>query len=570
MARSYSTLRTAIRLLSSTGRVCASACEVIPSDGRPRALERVAPKHWKGREGSETSGGRRLARPGTVALAATGLLVGSGMAKGDEETIQDGADIAGKKREGLPLLSYQEVAKHNCEENGIWVTFKEGVYDVTEFVSKHPGGDLLLVAAGKSIDPFWKVYTVHNSVDTHELLEEMRIGNLDLATVPKKEEILVGDQWKNEPPMRHPALRRNQERPFNAEPPGAILTAQFDTPNDLFYVRNHLPVPKVDKDQYVLEVTGEGIETVKLSLKDLQNNFPQHTISATIQCAGNRRLQMASVKQVRGLMWDNAAIGNATWTGVLLRDVLKYTGLKEDDCQGVKHVQFEGLDKDVSGSCYGASIPMQTAMNPSGDVLLAYKMNGEDLPLDHGYPLRAVIPGTVGARNVKWLSRIILSDEESRSLWQRKDYKLFPPSTDISNVDYASAEPIQELPVQSAICSPMPGSFVRSSDGFVVVKGYAWSGGGRGIVRVDVSVDGGSHWHSADLETVDQEYNKKWAWTLWEASVPIPEDHKGELDICCKAADTACNQQPETIPPIWNFRGLSNNAWHHVNVKVTK
>ena len=570
MARSYSTLRTALRLLSSTGRVCASAREVIPSDGRPRALEHVASKHWKGREGSETSGRRRFARPGTVALAATGLLVGSEIAKGDEETIQDGADIAGKKQEGLPLLSYQEVAKHNCEENGIWVTFQEGVYDVTEFVSKHPGGDLLLVAAGKAIDPFWKVYTVHNSVDTHELLEEMRIGNLDLATVPKKEEIPVGDQWKNEPAMRHPALRRNQERPFNAEPPGAILTAQFDTPNDLFYVRNHLPVPKVDKDQYFLEVTGEGIETVKFSLEDLQNNFPQHTISATIQCAGNRRLQMAAVKQVRGLMWDNAAIGNATWTGVLLRDVLKYTGLKEDDCHGVKHVQFEGLDKDVSGSCYGASIPMQTAMNPGGDVLLAYKMNGEDLPPDHGYPLRAVIPGTVGARNVKWLSRIVLSDEESRSLWQRKDYKLFPPSTDISNVDYASAEPIQELPVQSAICSPMPGSSVRSSDGFVIVKGYAWSGGGRGIIRVDVSVDGGSHWHSADLETVDQEYNKNWAWTLWEASVPIPEDHKGELDICCKAMDTACNQQPETIAPIWNFRGLSNNAWHHINVKVTK
>lgn len=573
MARPYSQLRAVCERLqlvrTSFGRVSASTRVVVPINARARAVKTFAAHQWNSKGRNYSSSGRNLVHPWAFALAATGLIVGSGEVEDDENIVQDGADVAGKKREGLPLISYQEVSKHNCKETGIWVTFKEGVYDVTEFISQHPGGDLLLVAAGKAIDPFWTVYTIHNSVETHELLEEMRIGNFDLTTAPKEAEVPVGDQWKDEPKIRHPALKHNQERPFNAEPPGAILTAQFNTPNDLFYVRNHFPVPKIDVDCYMLEITGKDMGTMRLSLEDLKSKFPQHTISATIQCAGNRRSQMSAIKQVRGLMWDNASIGNATWTGVLLRDVLKYAGLTETSCDNVKHVQFEGLDKDISGSCYGASIPVQTAMNAGGDVLLAYKMNGDDLPLDHGYPLRVVVPGTVGARNVKWLSRIVLSDVESSSLWQQKDYKLFPPSIDISTVDYSSSTPIQEMPVQSAICSPIPGSSVKASDGFVTVKGYAWSGGGRGISRVHVSVNGGSQWHSAELETANQEYNKKWAWTLWEVSVPIPDGHTGLLDICCKATDSACNQQPDSVGPIWNFRGLSNNAWHHVQIKIT-
>lgn len=193
-------------------------------------------------------------------------------------------------------------------------------------------------------------------------------------------------------------------------------------------------------------------------------------------------------KTVRGLNWNQASIGNATWTGVRLRDVLLSVGVTAK--QKFKHVQvkttrgvypflflicwrlqFEGLDLDVSGNPYGGSIAFNKAMDPQGDVLLAFEMNGEPLPRDHGFPVRVIAPGIVGARNVKWLGKIVLSNEESQAFWQQKDYKGFSPSVDASNADYSKAPSIQQLPVISAICTPNNGETVDVKDGFVTVRG---------------------------------------------------------------------------------------------------
>lgn len=523
----------------------------------------------------------RFIYPGVVGLGVAGLAIKGSKdeeksrekyaapnQKSNEETIPS---LPGQWRADLPTYSSDEVARHDSKDVGIWVTYCDGVYDITNFVSQHPGGDLLLVAAGKSIDSYWKVYMVHNSKDTFDLLESMRIGNCDQKAENEEENTEIDEQWINEPHHRHPALFCNQDRPFNAEPPVAILAGQFHTPNDLFYVRNHLPVPpKVDISNYKLVVTKEGSndQSLQLTFEDLKK-FPQVTISATLQCAGNRRADMSAVKPVRGLPWKGGAIGTASWTGVRLYDVLNYFGVSENDFKEIKHVQFEGFDQDAMGSCYSTSIPIETAMNPAKDVLLVFKMNGEDLPIDHGYPVRVLVPGTIGARSVKWLSRIILSSEESHSIWQRRDYKLFPSNIDISNVDFASSQAIQELPVQSAICSPMPGSVVSAHEGTITVRGYAWSGGGRGISRVDVSIDGGKEWFSADLQPEpSQKYNKAWAWTLWKVIIPLPSSNPKELNICCKAMDSSCNAQPESVASIWNFRGLVNNSWNYVTVKL--
>lgn len=145
-------------------------------------------------------------------------------------------------------------------------------------------------------------------------------------------------------------------------------------------------------------------------------------------------------------------------------------------------------------------------------------MNGQEIPKDHGFPVRLVAPGIVGARNVKWLSKIILSDEESHSFWQRRDYKGFSPNVDWSNVNFDTAPSIQELPVQSAICDPLDGSTVLpDSNGFINVGGYAWSGAGRKIIRVDVSPDNGLTWITADLnQEKDSLLNRTWSWTLWK------------------------------------------------------
>jgi len=195
-------------------------------------------------------------------------------------------------------------------------------------------------------------------------------------------------------------------------------------------------------------------------------------------------------------------------------------------------------------------------------------MNGEDLPRDHGYPVRAVVPGVVGARNVKWLARVVTSKDESSSFWQQNDYKGFSPSVNWDNVDYKTAPAIQELPVQSAICEPKHGAVVKNDQGAFIVQGYAWSGGGKGIVRVDVSYDGGKTWQVANLQPPNQERGKVWAWTKFKTVIALPENYAGPLDLCCRAVDDSYNTQPDSLAPVWNLRGVLNNAWHHVCVSV--
>lgn len=238
--------------------------------------------------------------------------------------------------------------------------------------------------------------------------------------------------------------------------------------SEIFYVRNHLPVPDIKEQDYTLEVSGLGVKTKKFTLKDLKK-FPKHSVKAALQCAGNRRSEMVQVKPVKGLRWNHAAIGNAKWSGARLQDVLKACGYKGHP--EVEHVQFEGYDTGPDGMPYGGSVPAHKVFDPSREVLLAYEMNDKELSRDHGYPVRVIIPGVVGARNVKWLSKIILSDEESYSFWQTSDYKGFNPSTDWDTVDFSASPAIQDLPVNSAICTPEQGEKVQVFDGCILVRG---------------------------------------------------------------------------------------------------
>jgi len=290
--------------------------------------------------------------------------------------------------------------------------------------------------------------------------------------------------------------------------------------------------------------------------------------TTTIQCAGNRREEMSKAKTVKGLSWGLCAIGTARWTGAKLRDVLLDQGVDVSD-EDFKHVHLTGLDADMTKSAYGASIPKLKAMSADGDVLLAYKMNGVDIPRDHGYPVRAIVPGCVGARNVKWLSEIVVSDVESFSFWQRNDYKGFSPETTQQTADYGKATSIQELPVVSAITDPMEGDVIEGDDDVIEVKGYAWSGGGRDIIRVEVSSDGGKTWKEAKMQKnpLKDDSSRNWAWTLWSLDVPMTEDGD-QMQFMCRAIDSSYNCQPENAASIWNLRGFMMNAWHRVNVKI--
>lgn len=276
---------------------------------------------------------------------------------------------------------------------------------------------------------------------------------------------------------------------------------------------------------------------------------------------------MVNIKSVKGLNWGAAAIGNAEWSGVMLTDLLKLSGIDLDKTNK-KHLVFEGMDKGPEGSVYGASLPIELARSLKDEIIIAYEMNKEEIPRDHGYPVRVIIPGVVGARQVKWLNKIYLSDEESECHWQRRDYKGFNSSVDWHNVNFDSSVAIMQLPVVSAICDPPEGAELEEGSEDVTVRGYAWSGGGRGIIRVDVSADGGKTWHVAELQPNGQTPYRTWAWTLWEASVPLPEGHVGLVELICKAVDVSYNVQPDGVEGVWNLRGVLNNAWHRVKVTL--
>ncbi|GKV33049.1 hypothetical protein SLEP1_g41599 [Rubroshorea leprosula] len=379
--------------------------------------------------------------------------------------------------------------------------------------------------------------------------------------------------YSQEPP-RHPALKINAKEPFNAEPPRSALTASYVTPVDFFYKRNHGPIPIVDDlERYYVDICGLIENPKKLYMRDIWM-LPKYSVTATLQCAGNRRTAMSNTRKVRGVGWDVSALGNAVWAGAKLADVLELFGIPKFTSTtqtGGKHVEFVSIDKckEENGGPYKASIPLRQATNPEADVLLAYEMNGEPLNRDHGYPLRVVVPGVIGARSVKWLDSINIIAEECQGFFMQRDYKMFPPSVDWDNINWATRKPQMDFPVQSAICSLEDVQAIRP--GKVKVSGYAVSGGGRGIERLDVSIDGGKTWIEATRfqkpgvpYVADDIDSDKWAWVLFEAIVDITNG----TEIVAKAVDTAANVQPEKVEDIWNLRGILNTSWHRVQVRV--
>mmetsp|Transcript_64961 Transcript_64961/g.104978 ORF Transcript_64961/g.104978 Transcript_64961/m.104978 type:complete len:650 (+) Transcript_64961:39-1988(+) len=464
-----------------------------------------------------------------------------------------------------PIYTAEEVAKHTTEESRIWVTYKDGVYDITDFIANHPGGkDKIMLSAGKAIDPFWRIYQQHTSRGGALVqLTTMRIGDLADPPVPTGEK--DADPYDCDPD-RHPGLIFHNNKPCNAELPPELMMDSWLTPTPVWFIRHHHPVPVIDPEKYRLVVDGVGTKSVVLSLEDLKARFLKREVTATLQCGGNRRSELDAIQKTGGIPWGFGAMSTATFGGVYLREVLQHCAglsLESVDSFGVKHVVFIGQD-DMQ-----ASIPIEKALSPYGDVLVAYEMNGEPLPEEHGAPVRLVVPGVVGVRNVKWVSHIRASTEEAEGPWQRGlAYKGFSPMVkDLKNVDVESIQSMQELPVQSVIVSPKPGATTELDD--IEVKGFAWSGGGRGIIRVDVSIDNGETWITAELGAgKDQVPTRAWAWTFWEIEVPIPEHMKGKnIHVLCRAVDSAYSTQPERPEPLWNLRGLNCNCWHRVVVK---
>lgn len=483
--------------------------------------------------------------------------------------IKSAPTLAEAPKEETKYFRLQEIQEHNRDSDSYWVYRGDRVYDITDWVPSHPGGEVIMRAVGGNIEPYWSIFTNHQKQYVYDILEQYFIGFIDPQDLEdgKAPEEEVDDPFKNDP-ERDQELVVHSHRPFNAETAPSDLQS-FITPTKRFYVRHHLWVPELDAKDATITIELPDGKEVKYSLDDLRSKFKEHTITVTLQCSGNRRSHMTKGSTpTNGIQWDAGAISNAEWTGVRMVDVLKDAGLDVLDLpREVKHVQFVGAE------AYGASVPIEKVADQFGDVLIAYGMNGEPLSRDHGFPMRAVVPGNVAARNVKWLNRIVLSEQESTSQWQRREYKCFGPNEG-GNPDWESATAIQEIPVQSAVTSvqKMTNNRLKNSElarvygieeESIVVHGYAISGGGRRIVRVDVSPDNGKTWQQAELHEAAAKGHRSWSWRQWSLAVPM---RVLSGNICVKAIDESYNTQPENFDHYYNFCGHLANCWHRFPV----
>ncbi|MBI3926013.1 MAG: molybdopterin-dependent oxidoreductase [Armatimonadetes bacterium] len=348
-------------------------------------------------------------------------------------------------------------------------------------------------------------------------------------------------------------LLERQQDPYNAEPDPAELVKEFVTPRELFFIRNHGGVPEIDPTRYRLRVEGTVDKALELTLNHLRSDFVRVRTTATLQCAGNRRQEQGRMRDVPGVPWSFTTLGNAEWGGVRLKDVLERAGVGEE----TRHVQFRGLDRVPEGFRYGASIPLEKALRP--ETLLAFEMNGAPLVPAHGAPVRVVVPGFIGARNVKWVDSIALSADESPNFYQQEEYKVSPPGSSERTVDWSRVPAIEEWPLNSAIC--VPGENQRLKTGRVQVRGYALGPGlsDRTLSKVEVSADGGHRWQQARLLQDSQPFQ----WVLWEASIELGP---GRHELVVRACDSAGETQPQSAP--WNVKGYLHNAWHRVPVIV--
>lgn len=358
---------------------------------------------------------------------------------------------------------------------------------------------------------------------------------------------------------KHHDIKVRREHPFNAETPAKLLRESQITPTKAFYVRSHGDIPRVTPDSYRLTVSGLVERPLELSLEDVKSQFPRKELTATLYCAGNRRAELMEISPMPGKVpWDVGAVGNARWTGVLLKDVLQAAGCREV----ASHAAFTGLDRDEesgTGTRYGGSIPIEKALGDN--VLLAYKMNGEPLVPEHGYPLRVVVGGYIGARSVKWLSDIVLQEYPSDNHYQAYEYKLFPPDITAETADFSRGEMLGEIPLNAVICSPLEGETLTAKP--LTVRGFAIAGGDRCVERVEVSADGGRTWVEADVESGDQSAT----WRFWEASFNM---EPGTHQLVVRAIDSESGTQPSDVGEVWNFQGYANNSWHRVNVRFDR
>jgi DMSO/TMAO reductase YedYZ molybdopterin-dependent catalytic subunit len=334
----------------------------------------------------------------------------------------------------------------------------------------------------------------------------------------------------NTAPFSSAGLIIRQKEPRNLEAPFDRIDSYL-TPTELFYIRSHFPTPKLDRASYQLRIDGAVRHPFTLSYEELRN-MRSETRVATLECAGNGRVFL--VPQVQGAQWELGAVSNAEWTGVPLRALLERAELAEDVCE----IALEGADRGTPKEeplppgpiSYVWSVPLAKAMQ--SEVLVAYAMNGRDLSRDHGFPIRAIVPGHYGMASVKWLTRIEAVREPFRGYWQTTDYAYWASK---------GGEPVRralgEMKLKSQIARPRVYETLPANRIYTIC-GAAWAGE-TDVIGIAVSTDGGQTWAEADF--VDPV--RRHAWRRWRFDWLTPKK-AGEYTLLARAKDANGVLQP--------------------------
>jgi DMSO/TMAO reductase YedYZ molybdopterin-dependent catalytic subunit len=321
------------------------------------------------------------------------------------------------------------------------------------------------------------------------------------------------------------------------------------TPIGLHYLLTHFDIPQVDGETWRLEVGGHVEKPFTLGLEDLKAR-PARTMAVTLECAGNGRALIEP--RPMSQPWLQGAVGTAEWTGTPLAPLLEEAGLTSE----AKEIVFSGLDRGIQGDlehAYERSLPVAEAQRD--EILLAYEINGQPLPPQHGFPLRLIVPGWYGMTHVKWL-RSITAVAEPFTGWQQD------VAYHVRESEEEQGEPVTRIKPRSLMVPPGIPEFLSRTryvaPGPCEVEGRAWSGRAP-VSRVEFSADGGETWADATLgEPVGEFAWRGWNYA-WDAG-------RGEHELCCRATDEAGNVQP--LAPEWNWDGVCNNAVQRVKVVV--
>ena len=313
--------------------------------------------------------------------------------------------------------------------------------------------------------------------------------------------------------------------------------------------------------------------------------MPTITFPCLVVCAGNRRKEQNMIKKSIGFNWGPSAVGNTYWKGVPLRLLLNRAGIHAPG-PGARFVCLAGpegeLPKSYDGQdggpgSYGTSIDMETALDPTCDVIVAFEQNGERLHPDHGFPCRVLIPGYIGGRMIKFLTKVIVTDGESKNFYHFNDNRVLPVGVDAETATadgwwFKEEYIINNLNINCAIAYPKHEEVIPAAAKTYTIKGYAYSGGGRKVIRAEVSFDQGQSWKLGDVVVREKprwaagssgDKAKHWCWCHWEIKVNASAIASAN-EICFRAFDQSQNSMQER--PTWNVMGMLNNPWYRVSV----